>query len=163
MAYSNKIKTRITTIIEDSELSLTELAKELGMSHTTLSNTKKYGVVPKAGTIIKIANYMNVPFEYVLGKTDIEIFEKSESNNNFYDRMDFILKMNNLKFHTLAVRYLKVDPTELYQWKKKKHLPSIEILLSIAKYFKCSVDYLLGRTDDIEPYKENEDFDIDYK
>ena len=35
-----------------------------------------------------------------------------------------------------------------YEWQRAKTLPSLEYLEAIADYFKVSIDYLLGRTDE---------------
>ncbi len=35
-------------------------------------------------------------------------------------------------------------------WKKGERMPSAENLVTLADYFSCSVDYLLGRTDNPE-------------
>ena len=35
-----------------------------------------------------------------------------------------------------------------YDWQREKTLPSLEYLRAIAEYFKVSIDYLLGRTDE---------------
>lgn len=37
-------------------------------------------------------------------------------------------------------------------WKNKKYIPSIVNVIELSEIFKVSVDYLLGRTDDITPY-----------
>lgn len=39
------------------------------------------------------------------------------------------------------------------KWKNENTLPSGEILIKIANYLDCSVDYLLGRTDNPEVNK----------
>ena len=38
----------------------------------------------------------------------------------------------------------------IYDMEKRNYTPSSEILEKIADYFDCSVDYLLGRTDNPE-------------
>lgn len=35
-------------------------------------------------------------------------------------------------------------------WKSGERMPSAENLITLADYFECSVDYLLGRTDNPE-------------
>lgn len=40
------------------------------------------------------------------------------------------------------------------KWKTEATLPSGDLLLKIADYFDCSIDYLLGRTDNPDSHKE---------
>ena len=41
----------------------------------------------------------------------------------------------------------------VYDIEKRNAKPSIEIIEKIAEYFDCSVDYLLGRTDNPNSHK----------
>lgn len=41
----------------------------------------------------------------------------------------------------------------VYDVEKRNAKPSIEIIEKIANYFDCSVDYLLGRTDNANSHK----------
>lgn len=41
--------------------------------------------------------------------------------------------------------------TFFYEWQNKKTLPSLIYLEALADYFKVSLDYLSGRTDDRNP------------
>lgn len=42
------------------------------------------------------------------------------------------------------------------KWKTSGTLPNGETLIKLADYLDCSVDYLLGRTDDPESHKKRE-------
>ncbi|MDE5943742.1 MAG: helix-turn-helix domain-containing protein, partial [Clostridia bacterium] len=43
---------------------------------------------------------------------------------------------------------LHFDQSYITRWFNKNYLPSLELLDLICDYFKVSVDYLLGRTDE---------------
>ena len=45
-------------------------------------------------------------------------------------------------------RDAKLSPSSIAQWKKGKSNPSYGALVKIANYFKVSVEYLEGKTDD---------------
>ena len=42
----------------------------------------------------------------------------------------------------------------IYDMEKRDFTPSAEVLEKIANYFDCSVDYLLGRTDNPDSHKQ---------
>ena len=48
---------------------------------------------------------------------------------------------------------------QIANYEQGKRKPNLEILLKIADFFSCSIDYLLGRTDDLKQHEG--DFDIE--
>ncbi len=163
MPVSQKFKKRIKELVKDTEYKMSALPKEIGINHATLSHALNYGIIPSPRTLMLIADYFNKPFEYILGKTNDENFQKSEENQDFYTRMDLLLKNSDIKFYSFAINHIGIDQSSLNIWKRKKLLPSLEILLSIANYFKCSIDYILGRSDEINCYNQDDKFDIDFE
>lgn len=45
-------------------------------------------------------------------------------------------------------KIMNVEPATITNWEKGNRLPKDDVLIKIADYFDCSLDYLLGRTDD---------------
>lgn len=43
---------------------------------------------------------------------------------------------------------MSVEPATITNWEKGNRFPKDDVLIKIADYFDCSIDYLLGRTDD---------------
>jgi len=59
-------------------------------------------------------------------------------------------------------KYLNISAGNLCEWEKGRIEPSLFFLIKIADYFKCSVDYLLGREDDFgNIINENSDLNIE--
>ena len=42
---------------------------------------------------------------------------------------------------------MNVEPATITNWEKGNRFPKDDVLVQIADYFNCSIDYLLGRTD----------------
>lgn len=57
---------RLRTYRENRKLSLRDLAKELGVDHSTLSYWETGKKAPRAGNKMKIANYFGVSADYLL-------------------------------------------------------------------------------------------------
>ena len=55
---------------------------------------------------------------------------------------------NDLLQRELAEK-IQIAPNTLSQFESGKANPSYEVLISIADFFECSTDYLLGRSDDL--------------
>lgn len=45
-------------------------------------------------------------------------------------------------------KIMNVEPATITNWEKGNRFPKDDVLIKIADYFDCSIDYLLGRTDD---------------
>lgn len=46
-------------------------------------------------------------------------------------------------------KIMDVEPATITNWEKGNRFPKYDVLIKIADYFDCSLDYLLGRTDDL--------------
>ena len=53
-----------------------------------------------------------------------------------------------------AAEELLVSKTTLSNWESGRRVPSVEALEKLADLYGVSVDYLLGRTDQMNPFKE---------
>ena len=47
----------------------------------------------------------------------------------------------------------KIRKSFIYDLEKRDYTPSIFIIESIANFFDCSIDYLMGRTDNPDSHK----------
>jgi len=65
----------------------------------------------------------------------------------FIERLNLLINKHNISKQSLA-NAVGVNRVSISQFSRGVHLPSIETLVAIAKYFDVSVDYLLGITDD---------------
>lgn len=70
----------------------------------------------------------------------------------FWERFYHLCEINNKK-PTPIGKELGISSGIITAWKKEGHCPSGEMLIKIANYFGCSIDYLVGRSDCIEIQK----------
>lgn len=67
---------------------------------------------------------------------------------NFAKKLREIRKENNLTQQNLA-NFLHVSKFTISHWELEDSFPSIEFLEILADYFDVSIDYLVGRTDEL--------------
>ncbi len=67
-------------------------------------------------------------------------------NNKFAERLKELRTENNLSLNELAIA-IGSTSTAISRWENKLRIPNIEALVTLAKYFKVSSDYLLGLED----------------
>ena len=66
--------------------------------------------------------------------------------NKFAERLKELRLENNLSIVGLA-KEIGTSHANISRWEGKERLPNIEAVISIAKFFNVSTDYLLGLED----------------
>lgn len=67
--------------------------------------------------------------------------------SKFADRLKMLREKKDLLGKDFA-KIMNVEPATVTNWEKGNRFPKDDMLVKIADYFDCSIDYLLGRTDD---------------
>lgn len=65
---------------------------------------------------------------------------------SFYETLSYLMKKRNVTAKQLSEK-LKIGKNQFKYWKDNGNIPNGETLISLADYFDCSVDYLLGISD----------------
>lgn len=65
---------------------------------------------------------------------------------NLPNRLEMLRGEKNISQNQLS-KILKISQSRISNWELGACMPSAENLIALAKYFKCSVDYLLGLED----------------
>ena len=68
-----------------------------------------------------------------------------------YPRLRDLREDKNLSQKTIA-DYLKVKPNTYSRYETGAHNIPVEVLGQLADFHNTSVDYLMGRTDEVQPY-----------
>ena len=147
MSISNTFQIRINELAEDCEVNKSDLPKLIGVDYRSLSNALNYGIVPTPRILIRIADFFNISIKYLLGTSDDEYFKKAKVKSDFKTRFDLLCNENNFTYYKVS-KDLHFDQSYITRWLNKNYLPSLELLELLSDYFKVSIDYLLGRTDD---------------
>lgn len=140
---------RFRELLEFDGISANELCRKLKINHTSVYLYLQ-GSFPSVQNAVKMANYFNCSLNYLLGLSD------NATACNFgetYDVTLFLQRYNKLLEDKSVTHYqvqkeLNFGNSAYQKWKLGKE-PKIETLIKIAKHFDCSVDYLIGRSNDI--------------
>ena len=139
MALSKNFQNRFIELTDDlDEKSKSKRAKIIGISNTTYSNAYNYGIIPKTSSLIR----------FLIGNTDIEHFEKSVNQVKFKERLLDLQKEKGISTVYELSESVHIHRNNIAQWNKSDCIPLIDDLIIVADFFKVSIDYLLGRTDD---------------
>lgn len=72
----------------------------------------------------------------------------------FWERFSYLCELNRKK-PTPVGREIGISSGVVSTWKKEGYIPSGEMLIKIANYFNCSIDYLVGRSECIKVQKSD--------
>lgn len=155
MSLNENFQKRFIELADDlDEKSKAKRAKIIGISNTTYSNAYNYGIVPKTSSLMRIADYFNISIEYLIANTSDENFEKSLRPVLFKERLSELQREKGISTVYELSQKIHIHRNNIAQWNKCDCIPLIDDLTIIADFFKVSIDYLLGRTDDRTPYKQ---------
>lgn len=160
MAISDVFKKRINELVKEQKdinnIGRTELARKMSVDFSSLANALNYGIIPTIRIFIRMADYFNVSFYYLLGRTDLENFIKSTSGETFSVRIKLLCNKRKVTFAQVSAA-CKIDRGYITRWAKKDYTPSLEYIEILTSYFKVSPDYLIGRSDEEGVYIEEKE------
>lgn len=64
------------------------------------------------------------------------------------------LREDNDKTQQEVASYLNMKQPQYYRYESGLREIPVDVLAALADYYNTSTDYILGRTDNIEPYKK---------
>lgn len=148
---------RLKELRKSKNLTQLEFAKTFHIASGTVAMWETNKRQPDADTIKKVANFFNVSVDYLLGEEldSEEIANARSVTKQLYERQ-------NPDISTIETM-LGVNFCTFRSWINGfgDFFNNANGLIKLSELFKVSVDYLLGRTDDInqKPGEENITFD----
>lgn len=148
MSVSVDFQKRINELVEDSGILKSNLPKLIGIDYRSYSNALNYGIIPKPRVLVRIADYFEVSLKYLLGQSDDDSFCKATVASSFNERFINLCRNRGLTYYKVSMD-CHFDKSYISRWLNKNYLPSLELLEILADYFNVSLDYLLGRTEEL--------------
>ena len=117
-----KFSYRLTVLLEENNMSQTQLAKKIGTSNVTICRYLTCERIPRLDVVTKIASVFNVSLDYLLGLSD----DKDIDISNFDNDLSSALSIK-----------------ELYSLDKTSNLSKAQIEL-IKKLLLANKDFILS-------------------
>lgn len=144
MTDFSKFGERLDELFYENRITPETLAKEAELDLSGIYKYLRNELLPSTENVIKIAEYFNCSVDYLFGLCDVFYVQKFLPYTNFAPNFRRILKKNNCTRYKIH-KETKISQQSLHSWFHGIRLPNISNLITLAKYFDCSVDYLLGR------------------
>lgn len=92
------------TVIDERGITISQLAKEIGISQGNISDWKSGKCLPSLNALIKIADYLNISLDYLVGRTEEKtIGYERVSCDNCNESVIFHFKDNNQNDYALGL------------------------------------------------------------
>lgn len=145
MKYLSEFVDCIQDYIERENITIKEFSKRINLAERAVAAWINLKYFPLPDSAIKVADFLNCSLDYLFGLSNHSEFIRAEKEVNFLDRFEDLCKKKNVTHYQIA-KVCKFGESMISKWKKGK-FPKCETLIVIAKYFECSIDYLIGRAD----------------
>ena len=117
-----KFSYRLTVLLDEHNMTQTQLAKKIGTSNVTICRYLTGERVPRLDVVTKIADFFNVSLDYLLGLSNDKNIQSSNENSDL--NIDMIIK-------------------SLYSLDDNSHLSKNQIEL-IKKLLMANKDFILS-------------------
>lgn len=145
METSYYISVAIKKYLDEHDMKSYKLAEASGCNKTAVNNWLYQRQMPSTRALVKLADYMNVSLDYILGRSENKSIIRSGSPEKFARRIAALQLPTGVSSYRIA-KECGMGTSAVSKWNDFKRLPKIEILMKLADLFGCSVDYLVGRT-----------------
>lgn len=140
----SNMKNRVLELLEEREISIKEFCEKANLRKNAIYDLDHN--YPNLANAIKMADALQVSLDYLVENTDEEVFVKAKHTNfNFYEKVENLLQSGN-KSKRQMCEDLGLSRDAYTRWKRGA-VPYFSTIVSIAKYFDVTVDYLVGRSD----------------
>lgn len=141
---------RLEELKDERDLKSKEVAKYLKVNESTYSEWEHNKIPIPTKRIIELANFYNVNIDYMLKLSNIRKDIKAPTKIDLKligNRLKEIRQDLDLSLRGLGEK-LNCSFSSLGSYERGENLINCEILVSLSKYSKYSIDYILGRTNE---------------
>ncbi len=140
---------RLKDLRASAGLTLKAMAEQLNMVQRNYQRYENGSIDPSLSKIIAIADYFDVPIEYLVGRTDNPITPSERVSPLFSVRLKELRIRKGVSLFQ-AAKLFEITERNYAGYEEGEAMPDIDKLIALADYFDVSLDYLVGRSDEPE-------------
>lgn len=140
-----KLSEQLAELMAEDNLNQSALSKAMNTSGSKISLYLSDKCVPNFKDFVALLEFFNCSADFLVGLAEYPkrdtVYKPVQS---FGKRLQDLLKIKETSQYEF-IKQTKISWSIFYNWLIEKSLPSIDNLLKVARYFDCTLDYLLGR------------------
>ena len=140
---------RLILLREEKELLKKEMASVLGVVESVYSEWENNKLTIPTKRIYELANFFEVNIDYMFKLSDKRVLIKTEKDidiNLVANRIKIIRKELKLTMRSLA-KVLNTTASAICNYEKGKFLILSPFLIELCRISNCSIDWVLGRSE----------------
>ncbi|PWM75265.1 MAG: hypothetical protein DBX59_02225 [Bacillota bacterium] len=139
--FADKLK----ELMNYSEIAESALADRVGIDVSQIRRYLRKDCLPSLTSAVKLADYFKCPLDYLFGRAEDFTEQNYPVCPPFGGHFAAFLEKNNCTRYRLSRQLRGLTQCRMHAWVHGISTPSVENLIRISDYFKCSLDELVGR------------------
>lgn len=131
-------------LMEDGNINIPGLAVAIGRNKSAISRWFHERYLPDPSTLIALADYFGCSVDYLFGLSDSVGFVSVPDERRFYERFTELRDGAGVTDYRVA-KECNLQKSTVSKWKEVER-PEAVSLYRLAKFFDCSMEFLLGRS-----------------
>ncbi|MCL2861428.1 MAG: helix-turn-helix domain-containing protein [Firmicutes bacterium] len=144
MDFLSEFSDSLNELMIERSLTIEALRKAIGISGATVGKWKTGEQSIYLTNALKLADYFDCSLEFLFNRTETRLDYSPRKCPSFFERLKEIMKLNNKTEYKMTIKDRVISRGQYHQWRTDSD-PLIETLIKLAKYFNCTLDYLVGR------------------
>jgi len=136
----NNFRERLEDFLIEHDMSKNQLATIVGVRPDTIYGYYRKKLLPEIHIAKRIADHFNCSLDYLFGLTD-QVKNNEKNDLSFADTIKKLIKDNH-KSVEKTMKELNISDRTYYRWQSGESKPLTSVIITLAKYFDVSVDYL---------------------
>lgn len=141
----SKFRQDVKILLHDNNMTYSQISEKTGIAESTIK-CFMCGASDSRRIAECISDVLDCELVYSNGSYMIKD-KKEEKRREMMFRIKELRLQKGITQEQLA-QHLNVAKSTIGMWENEKREPNFKMLIRIADYFDCSIDYLLGRTND---------------
>lgn len=134
---------RLRELLADAGISMEQLSEKINVDVTTVRRWNRDAHSTFLSNLVALAGYFNCSLEFLAGRTETKLDYTPQPCPPFYERFRELMKENGITRYRFT-RTTRFKDQYFSKWKHGAD-PHLETLIELSDYFKCTIDYLVGR------------------
>lgn len=127
----------------DTQIDVAELSNITNIEGSIIYGYLAKDNLPALNYAIVLSNFFGCTLDYLFGQTSIFETPNKQFNSTFFEVYKNLLnEKQETNYH--VCNKLGISRNRFYDWKNGSN-PKIHTLIELAKYFKVTIEYLIGR------------------
>ena len=147
MRYWDAFIDSVNEYIASENITVNVFSQRIKVSESLVGYWLQGRYFPGLPNALKVADLLGCSLDYLFGLSDEPAYLPSRDPIDFADRFRLLLAQNGISKNRVA-HACGTSSSLLSKWAHRKTLPKIESLIKLANSFNCSLDYLIGGSEE---------------